>query len=324
MILVTGACGNIGPDVVTTLLENGLSVVGFDVKNKTTEKKNHCLMQRAKAHHHSFIIHWQDFSHPDENELEELFSQYSFSGIVHLAYIIPPLSEINPEYAYKINVESIKNLIAAAEKYAQKAVFVFSSSTTVFGPAAREVLINEDYPVTPTSHYTQHKIECERLLQQSLLDWRILRFSMVLNPTFSPSRELLHFSFKIDLNTPVEPVHVKDVALAVLHALKRNEASRKIFIIAGGEKNRMFYKDIILKILSGIISNVKSSDIPWDKYKSKPYYLHWYDTTKSQQILTYQNRTVDDYISDVRKSMPWWKRFLIPLFKKYVLRFYCP
>lgn len=317
MILVTGACGNTAQYVIQTLLEKGLDVVGIDLRNAHTLKIA-TLLNRL-AYKGKFHIVWGDLT--QATDLETIFKTYDLTGIIHLAFIIPPQSEFHPEKAYKINVGSTRTLIKLTEQYAPNIPFVFSSSTTVFGNASpNDIYLTPDHPTKATSNYTANKIECELLLKESSLDWRILRYSVIMNPTFVPNKELIKFGFQIALNTHVEPVHVKDLAVATYHALVKKEASHKIFLIAGGEKNRITYKEYITKVLMGSLGALQPEDVPWERFIEKPYYLSWYDTTESQEILQFQTRSVDDLVLDMQALIPRWKKFMIARLQRLILR----
>lgn len=321
-ILITGVCGNVGQYVAKKLLEKGSKLIGIDILNKDTKKVANDLNKVAKQYHTQIVFYWNSLD-PEKNELEKILTQYKVESIIHLAFILPPFSELDPQYAQKVNVEATRYLIESAKKYAKEAAFIFSSSTTVFGSVATdELFINENHSTKATSHYTANKLACEEMLQNSDLDWRILRFSAVMSPVFKPRKESIQFGLNIDLKVHVEPVHVKDVAEAVYHALIRKEASRKIFIISGGKRNQTTYQDYAFKIIAGILGNIKYQDIPWHKFTPKPYYLHWYDTTASEAILTYQRHTIEDYLKDTQKMLSWWKKALIllPVVKKYAIK----
>jgi nucleoside-diphosphate-sugar epimerase len=120
--------------------------------------------------------------------------------------------------------------------------------------------------------------------------------------------------------TKVEPVHVQDLAIAVRNTLTRSESSKKILIISRGEMNRTTYKNYIYESLNALLGNIKENQIPWDKFSKEPYYLHWYDSSESQELLTFQSRTIEDYLEDMKKSLPLWQRLILPFSKKMTLK----
>ena len=56
----------------------------------------------------------------------------------------------------------------------------------------------------------------------------------------------------------------------------------------------MLYQEMVTRMLS-----VYGLPLPPGyKFTSVPYYLDWYDTSRSQALLNYQQRTFDDFIED--------------------------
>ncbi len=43
---------------------------------------------------------------------------------------------------------------------------------------------------------------------------------------------------------------------------------------------------------------------PRHKFPGEPVPLHWYDTSESQVLLSYQNKTLDDYSGDLVRQFP--------------------
>ena len=218
----------------------------------------------------------------------------------------------------------MNNLIGLAEKFTLTQPFLFASSTTVFAPPTSDTaIISVNNPIEGASQYTKDKIECENLLRQSKLEWSILRLSVVMNPTFRPTRASVHYGLLIAVDTPVEPIHVQDVATAFFHAAMSPHAAHKIFIIAGGEKVRMFYKDYIVNTLKVAIPTVTEKDVPWELFTGqKKNYLHWYDTKESQLLLDFQHKTFDDYSHDAKKALRWYEKLAIFLLGRKLARLY--
>lgn len=229
-----------------------------------------------------------------------------------------------PEKTHTLNMTAMHNMIALAENFTPAIPFVFASSTTVFAkPRDLTSPIDINHPVEGASQYTKDKIACEILLQHSKLDWRILRLSVVMNPTYRPNKASIKYGLLISLDTLVEPIHVKDAAIAFFHAVRSPNASHKIFIIAGGEKNRMTYQDYIFGILKCTFKDLKLEDISWHLFLGqKKNYLHWYDTRESQMILNFQQRTFKEYCVEVRNELRWWEKLAVFLLGKQIVKRY--
>lgn len=312
MIFITGAFGNAGQYIVRRLLKSGFDVIACDVKNRHHTHIAAKLSKLAIIEHRQLKVVWADLT-KDDVLLEETFTKNNITAVVHLAYIIPPWTEIKPEYAYQVNVLGTKKILALTEKYCPQVPYLFASSTTVFGNKLPEVdYVNEDHRLEATSNYTRHKIDCEETIRSSKLAWRILRFSFIMNPVLDPDKESMELGRNISLKTCIEPVHPEDVATAIHNAIMLPQTANQVFIISGGKVNQMTYRDFIERMLKGIVG-AEEKDIPWDRFADKPYYLHWYDTSKSQGLLTYQERTIEDYIKDAVDNIPAWKKILMKL-----------
>jgi len=69
---------------------------------------------------------------------------------------------------------------------------------------------------------------------------------------------------------------------------------------------------------------------PAEKFTDEPFYLDWYDTTKSQELLKYQQKTFTDYLGDYARGLtkrysnlflPFMRYFVSPVFGRLVVQF---
>ena len=105
--------------------------------------------------------------------------------LVHLAAILPPVSEANPELTNHVNVEGTRVLLESLGRESPEARVVFSSSVSVYGrPPEPGRIITAEAPMTPDDHYAQSKAESEVLVRESGLEWIALRISGVAIPIF--------------------------------------------------------------------------------------------------------------------------------------------
>ena len=74
-----------------------------------------------------------------------------------------------------------------------------------------------DDPINPTDDYTRHKAACETMLEESGLDWVVLRLGAVIPiEVFGVLDQLM---FDVPLTDRMEFVHPADVGLERLHGL---------------------------------------------------------------------------------------------------------
>ncbi len=299
-ILLTGAFGNIGTSLIKNFIDSnkpGQKLRCFDVKNESSLKKSADYEQKVE-------IFWGDLRNPDD----VLKATDSQDVIIHLAFIIPPLSEKKPDFAREINIGGTRNIIDAVKKQEKRARIVFASSVSVLGPATpgRRFPVKASDEVKATDNYTSHKIECEKMLMQSGLDWVITRFGVV--PPLSVSGEFDPMIFEIPLDTRLEFIHTMDVGLALLNSVDCQQCSCKILLLGGGKKCQIYQKEFISRFLE--INGIGM--LPEGAFGTKPYYTDWMDTSESQELLQYQTRTFDDYIDDLKKTIGF-KRHLVKL-----------
>jgi nucleoside-diphosphate-sugar epimerase len=308
-ILLTGAFGNIGSSTIENLVAvnyPGCSITCFDINNETNLKKSMKFAGKID-------IVWGDL-----RNYENVKSVVNDKDvIIHLAFIIPPLSEIKPDLAYSVNVGGTKNILDALKEQSSKARLVFASSVSVYGPATgnNPPRTAED-PVIGTDNYTSHKVECERLVRNSGIEWVITRFGVV--PPLAIGSKFDPVLFDIPLDAKIEFVHTRDVGLALANTAGCSTCAGKILLIGGGKRCRMYQKEFISRFLetNGI------GMLPEDAFTSKPYYTDWMDTEESQRLLHYQEHTFDDYLAEMKKILGFRRhivKLLSPFIKKSLL-----
>jgi nucleoside-diphosphate-sugar epimerase len=296
-ILLTGAFGNIGKNVLRLLLEADHPVRCFDLETP----KNLSIYEavsRNQRNGRRVEVFWGDVRDPATVEEAVQDTQ----GIIHLAALIPPMSEKDPEKARAINVQGTGNLIRAAQAVDPNPTFVFTSSVSVYGPkmtAPPPRTIHE--PVNPTDNYSSHKVECEQMLQASGLPWTILRVAAVSVSDLDVGLDPI--LFEIPLDQRIEFVHSKDVARACVNAL-RADAAQKILHIGGGTGSQMLQRDFLKGILEATgIGMLPESAFRVPRKDSDWYYTDYMDSGEAQALLHYQLHSFEDYLKELTKSL---------------------
>lgn len=305
-VLITGAFGSIGESTLKAVLMKEYEVRVFDIKNPKNEQKQQKMIKIG-----NFETIWGDITVPDD--IEKAVSGQDV--IIHLAAIIPPSSEKNPELARKVNVEGTKNLIKAAKKQEKASKLIFASSVSIFGPRMnvpppREV----DEPVVATDNYTSHKIECEKIIKESGLPFTVLRLTAV------PPLELdtgmdIDILFKMPLDQRIEFVHVLDVGTAFCSAITADTIG-KTLLIGGGKDCQLYQREFIKKLLESMgIGMFDESAFLIPEKDEDWFYTDWLDTEESQKLLNYQHHNFDDYLNEFKKKIG---------FKAHIIRFLRP
>jgi len=247
-----------------------------------------------------------------------------------MAAILPPLALQQPEMAKRINVDGTKNLIETIKQQKNTIPVIYTSSVSIFGPTpdATEPLSTERNHPNPVDIYSETKLQSEKLIKHSGIDYLILRLTSTpyLTARFSDLKQM----FSIPLNNRVEFCHPNNIALAIGNAVSDfPSVKNKTLIISGGNSQRMLYKDMI----GGTLGILGLPLPPENKFTKEPYYLDWYDTSQSESLLHFQKYTYADYLNDFAKQLslqygklflPFMRHFIGPVFGKAISRFMGP
>ena len=316
-VLITGGAGRLGINVDKAFIKNGFEVRVFDLDTPLNRKSVKRLADKAE-------IFWGDITQPDSvrTALEGV------DAVVHMAGILPPLAYERPELAETVNVGGTRIIIDALKQSRRQIPFVFTSSVAAFGPTPHvdKPLCPEKTGANPLGAYGETKLRAENIIKEAGIDYVILRLTATMYLSFSASD--LKRMFSVPLNNRVEYCHPDDTATAIVNAIKNFAAVRgNTLVISGGPAERMLYKDMV-----GAILRVMGLPLPpARKFTQEPYYLDWYDTSKSQKLLNFQHRSFADYIKDYSRQLsrqfgpgfiPFMRNFVGPVFGKAIVQFF--
>ncbi|MFZ5879774.1 MAG: NAD-dependent epimerase/dehydratase family protein [Chloroflexota bacterium] len=196
LVLITGACGEIGQALVQNLAERG----GFRIVTSDLAPLPDSIKAMAAEHVQGDLVY-----------KVKTFYDYDFDVIFHLAASLSSKAEVATEEAHRINVEGTMQLLMLAayrsEKYKKEVKFLFPSSIAAYGMSdlAAKVAagcVKEDEYNTPHTMYGCNKLYCEKLglyysrffgqkhLDEnppSMLDFRAIRFPGLISAFTLPS-----------------------------------------------------------------------------------------------------------------------------------------
>lgn len=167
-ILVTGSTGQIGSELVVALRNQygKENVVALGHKAEpTTAFKESGPFEKADAR--------------NKDDIRRIIEEYKISYIYHLASILSAKGEQNPDMAWDVNMNSLKNVLDLAVEYKMDKVF-WPSSIAVFGPAVPKKNTPQQTVLEPTTMYGVTKVAGENLCNYYFkkydLDVRSLRY----------------------------------------------------------------------------------------------------------------------------------------------------
>ncbi len=300
-VLLTGSFGNLGTSTLELLLKEGKHEVRcFDVKNPRNEGVENKLSALGK-----FDTVWGDIT--DSDICEKIVQD--MDCILHLAAIIPPLSEQVPDLVKKVNIGGTKNLVEAAKKSEKNPKFFFTSSVTVHGvrhstPPPRRA----DEEMEGTDYYTRSKVESElEIRERSGLKWTILRVgaAMPLDMLDRDMKSSLATSFGIPLEQRMEFVHPMDIATSVVNSIDA-PTEGKILYGGGGANSQMTNREFQTRLLDAMgIGMLPDAAFRAPTDDSDFWYTDYMDTEETQKLLNFQNNSFDDYLSQFKQEFGW-------------------
>jgi nucleoside-diphosphate-sugar epimerase len=265
-VLVTGAGGFLGPEIIDKLLEAGKDVLAFDFAELRPELKSR----------------WEgrvEFIRGDIRDRSMVRYLVEKSGtedpIIHLAGILTSGCDRNPEMAIAVNVNGLYNVLDAAVEFNGRRT-IMASTISVFGRDLPQPM-TEEMSAEPDGWYGITKLMGEQMgllfQRRHGLDFRAARFAAVTGPgrsagsgsaslftSFIPEKPALGEAYEIEVteDTAYPVVYIKDAADALFQIAFADKAPSRIYNVSSGRI-----------VVSQMVEDVKKI-IPDAKYTYKP------------------------------------------------------
>jgi nucleoside-diphosphate-sugar epimerase len=285
-VLVTGACGNIGANVVDVLVQRGYSVRAVDLGTP---------VGRAHAARWGDRVEMRFGSICNDGLVREVVS--GMDHVIHLAAMVPPATDVDQAAGYAVNVVATRSIIAACEAQTEPPRLTFTSTAAIWGrndEVDRPRRANEK--ISPSDNYSRQKAECEAMLRASSLDTVIFRIAMT--PPVSPGA-LSPFVFDMHPDMRVEFTHPKDQALGIVNSLVVDEIIGRTLCLGGGERNRYRYREF----MNMAFGAMGFPPLPRSAFGDALFLTDWVDSEESQAILDYQRRDASTYFEEVSAEL---------------------
>ena len=165
-ILVTGACGQIGTELVTALRgKYGLNnVVATDIHDRS--------QMRIDGPCYTLDV-------LNSEALDWMVETLGITQIYHLAAVLSASGEKQPLQSWDLNMKGLLNILEAARKYKLDKVF-WPSSIAVFGPGSPKASCPQNALTDPTTIYGISKVAgeywCKYYHEKYGLDVRSIRY----------------------------------------------------------------------------------------------------------------------------------------------------
>lgn len=169
-VLITGAAGQIGSDLVSLLKQRGYTVYATDIAVQPPGVQ-------VDAWHHLDVT--------DRNAVFGLFRMLSPDIVYHLAAILSARGEELPQTTYSVNQSGTFNVLEACRESSVRQM-IFTSSIAVYGPGLADPTPDTS-PLLPTTMYGVTKAAGELLgsyyCSRYGFDFRCVRFPGLISAT---------------------------------------------------------------------------------------------------------------------------------------------
>ncbi|HKV19233.1 MAG TPA: NAD(P)-dependent oxidoreductase [Mycobacterium sp.] len=303
-VLVTGAFGLVGSETVAQLHQQGRHVVATDLDIPANRKASRGLPAGVE-------VRWADLT--DAHQVSALVADVAPEAIIHLAAVIPTACYRNVGLAQRVNVAGTASLVAAAERLAVKPRFVQASSVAVHGPRnpRRDEELGPDSPLRPIDCYGAQKLEAERTVRDSDLEWVVLRLGAVVSTRLRDlpiSADVLFLEWSSPIDGRITTVDVRDAANAFVAATTADVVGETLMI--GGDASHRRLQGYLGPALTEAIglSDCYPPGRPGDPDDDDTWFVcDWMDTARAQEALGFQNHSLPDMLVEVRARVGRWR-----------------
>jgi UDP-glucuronate 4-epimerase len=307
-ILITGAAGFIGSNLISSLLQNGnYSIVGLDNFDDFYSREQKERNVKPFASNTDFRL-----VEGDIRNVSDLESLDEIDVIIHLAAkagVRPSI--LDPILYQEVNVGGTQNLLEFARQ-GNIQQFIFASSSSVYG-INELVPWSEEDKLMPISPYASTKLSCEMLghVYSHLYGIRFLalRFFTVYGPGQRPDLAI-HKFFKSIINGKPIPVFgdgstsrdytfVEDTVMSIEAAISYESSQFEIINVGN-------HKTVTLSELISAIEDVcgKKAIIDRQSEQAGDVRQTYADINKATKLLKYHPKT--DLQTGLRKFYSWY------------------
>ncbi len=148
-ILVLGACGQVGTELVENLqkMYGAANIIASDIR-----KSESPVFQNGN---------FEILNVLDKAQIANSFGRHKPTIVYHLAALLSATAEENPKLGWELNMDGTFNIFDACLEYGVKRIF-WPSSIAVFGPTTPDVLTPQSTILEPDTIYGITKLAGER------------------------------------------------------------------------------------------------------------------------------------------------------------------
>ena len=271
-ILITGAAGHLGTKILDYLIkEKKYEITALDLKNKKTAKE-------LKKFQKEINILYGDVN--DSVLMNALIKDHDI--VIHLAGVLPPLCNLHKEFGYQIEYCALENIINSILLYNQKCMLIYPSTTTLYKKQINDVTSKSKVEYNKEDYFSEIKEKCEKLIQENLKNYIILRMPFVL--TNNDFNKLLYLYKPHEI---VELITSNQVASSITKVIDLHKQWNKKILILSGGKNLQINSSLLNCNLFSVYT-----------YGGNCYKID----KKIQKMVEMDNESIDFYFEELKKK----------------------
>lgn len=310
-VALTGASGNMGRATLKELAES--PVVGqIRILLLPGVKEGRFAAAVTKQYGEKVVVLRGNLS--DQTACRTLLEGVDY--LLHLAAVIPPLSDHKPKLAMECNLIGTRNLIAVLQDKPNVG-FVHISSVAVYGHRNyRHPWGRVGDPLLPSVYdvYAQTKMFAERdVMESGLPKWAVLRQTAMLHNRMLSDNMRDGLMFHTVLNVPLEWVTAEDSGYLMRRIVEKDLAGeaegfwRQCYNIGGGAANRYTGYDTFDEGFRMIGGSAERFIRPkWCSIRN--FHGLWFaDSDRLNRLFGYQRQSVSDFWQQIAKSHPYFR-----------------
>ena len=291
-VLIFGAAGNIGLELIKYLLSEGkYEITAVDLKNRRSYKA-------LKKYRHRLNIVYGDMN--DHILIDNLVGNHDF--IYLLAGVIPPLGDLKKTLLKEMEFNGIKNILRGIKAYNPTCKVVYLSTTSLYG-LQDKVSVKTRPQYTEFDYYIKNKLDCEALIKKELKNYVIYRIPAVLGNFIND-----YPIYNIKANTKFEVITNSDCAYGLVKTIDNyDKVNKHIYNMTGGVDCSLTLKQYhhLLLSLNGLTMRYLFTKL----FVPKNFYSTMItDSDELEKILHFRSETIESYRIKIKRSRHYYRR----------------
>ncbi|MDE6811905.1 MAG: NAD-dependent epimerase/dehydratase family protein, partial [Muribaculaceae bacterium] len=324
-IFLTGATGVMGGQTLHALLDPSMANERYEITvlarpSKKNKKKLASYIDKGVK------VIWGDLTDPESIEA----GVKDADVVLHVGGLVSPVADWQPENTLRVNVESMKNIIASArrrEERGEEVSVVYIGSVSQYGQRFQPFhwgRVGDPLRIATFDSYALSKNLAERLLAESGLHrWVSLRQTGIMHPGI-----LMKASDPISFHVPqrgvLEWVTAEESGRLLAMVSRRETPARfwcNFWNIGGGESYRKSNYDFMKMTMKAVGTPVPEKVFEYNWFATGNFHGIWYeDSDDLNNMFPFRSgETFKEYFARLRSQLPFYFK-LAPLAPAFIIK----